>query len=230
MSGRLSYDDDITIAQAAQIITYLYTGAALSSPVGPPPVEGSGTGDLASERRRLGLTPRDALVSADAQTNPEKIVAFALYVERQGSKDTFTLEDIKPLFRQARESVPGNLSRDLDSAIRSGWVAAASEKGEYYVTDVAVDVLGSGVRAVARLSRRLRVDCARRRSQRRRRLRISRSRPLSRVTSTTTRSRPRQISTFGQSMLRNCGVSIRCRTPRSSGLPTNWVWSCRPVT
>jgi hypothetical protein len=90
------------------------------------------------------LTPRDALDTAGAKTNPEKIVAFALYVEQQGGKDTFTIEDIRPLFRQARESAPGNLSRDLDTAIRSNWIAAAEDKGEYYVTEAAAGVLESG--------------------------------------------------------------------------------------
>lgn len=143
MTGRLSYDDEITVAQAAQIITYLNSGEVLISPVGPP-AGGSGTVGSSTGSRRSGLTPRDALAVAGANTNPEKIVAFALYVEQQGGKETFTLEDIKPLFRQARESTPGNLSRDLDAAIRSGWVAASSDKGEYYVTESAARVLDSG--------------------------------------------------------------------------------------
>lgn len=145
MSGsRLSYSGDITVVQAAQIVSYLHTGIALASPVSPPPAVAGFDGPAESERRRTGLTPRNALEAAGAKTNPEKIVAFALYVEQQGSKDTFTIEDIKPLFRQARESVPGNLSRDLDAAIRSSWIAAAEDKGEYYVTEVAAGVLDSG--------------------------------------------------------------------------------------
>lgn len=145
MSGnKLSYNDDITVAQAAQIISYLHSGIALTSPVSPSPAAAVYDGPAEPERRRNGLTPRDALEAAGAKTNPEKIVAFALYVEQQGGKDTFTIEDIKPLFRQARESVPRNLSRDLDTAIRSNWIAAAEDKGEYYVTEVASGALDSG--------------------------------------------------------------------------------------
>jgi hypothetical protein len=145
MSGsKLSYSDDITVAQAAQIISYLHGGIGLTSLASPPQAVAGSDGPAVSERRRTGLTPRDALEAAGAKTNPEKIVAFALYVEQQGGKETFTIEDIKPLFRQARESVPANLSRDLDAAVRSSWVAAAEDKGEYFVTEVAAGVLDSG--------------------------------------------------------------------------------------
>lgn len=144
MTGKLSYDDDITVGQAAQIIAYLHSGMTPTSPAGSTEGVGGAIGVAAPEGRRVGLSPRDALVSSGAKTNPEKIVAFALYVERQGDKDTFTVDDIKPLFRQARESTPQNLSRDLDAAIRSNWIAASTEKGEYYVTDLAASVLKSG--------------------------------------------------------------------------------------
>jgi hypothetical protein len=144
MSGnKLSYNDDITVAQAAQIISYLHSGIALTSLVSPSP-SAAGSDLSAAPERRPALTPRAALEAAGAKTNSEKIVAFALYVEQQGGKETFTIEDIKPLFRQARESAPGNLSRDLDATIRSNWVGTADVKGEYFVTDVAAGVLDSG--------------------------------------------------------------------------------------
>jgi hypothetical protein len=143
MTGKLSYSGDITVVQAAQIIAYLHSGASPTAPGGPIAGDGEVIG-VGSERRRVASSPRDVLVSSKAKTNPEKIVAFALYVERQGGKDTFKVDDIKPLFRQAREPAPGNFSRDLDAAIRLNWVAASSEKGEYYVTDVVANVLESG--------------------------------------------------------------------------------------
>jgi hypothetical protein len=149
MTGKLSYEDDITVVQAAQIISYLHSGVV---PIGVTPASSSGApeyvgvvnGLATPDPRRSGLSPRDALESAGAKTNPEKIVAFALYVERQGSKDTFTTDDIKPLFRQAREPAPKNLSRDLDAAVRLNWIAQANERGEFYVTEVAADALESG--------------------------------------------------------------------------------------
>ncbi len=152
MTGKLSYDDDITVVQAAQIISYLYSGAAAVAPPGaapplPPFTTGKGdqpNGSAAPEPKRGGLSLRDALTSSGAKTNPEKIVAFALHVGQQGDKDTFTIEDIKPLFRQARETTPRNLSRDLDVAIRANWIASSDEKSEYYVTELASDVLQAG--------------------------------------------------------------------------------------
>lgn len=144
MTGKLRYDDDISVAQAAQIIAFLQSGIITTSPAGPLARAGEIVGLASSERRRVTSSPRDALESSGAKTNPEKIVAFALYVEQQGDKDTFTVEDIKPLFRQARESTPQNLSRDLDAAIRLNWIAPSAVKGEYYVKDVAGNVLESG--------------------------------------------------------------------------------------
>jgi hypothetical protein len=145
MTGKLSYDDDITVAQAAQIIAFLHSGMAPSSPAGAS----HALGVAVPERRQVTSSPRDALELSGAKTNPEKIVAFALYVEQQGGKDTFTVEDIKPLFRQARESTPGNFSRDLDAAIRLNWIAPSTEKGEYYVKDVVANVLESGFDGVS---------------------------------------------------------------------------------
>jgi hypothetical protein len=90
------------------------------------------------------MSPKEALEASGAKTNPEKIVAFALLVYQQSGKEAFTLEDVKPLFRQAREATPGNLARDLATAIRSGLVAEAETNGEYYVVDKALDVFESG--------------------------------------------------------------------------------------
>jgi len=148
MAGKLSYEDDISVGQAAQIIAFLHSAPGATAPAGSPARIGQVI-DLGSpERRRVTSSPRDALETSGAKTNPEKIVAFALYVEQQGDKDTFTVEDIKPLFRQARESTPQNLSRDLDAAIRLNWIAPATEKGEFYVKDVVANVLDSGFGSV----------------------------------------------------------------------------------
>jgi hypothetical protein len=90
------------------------------------------------------MSPKGALEASGAKINSEKIVAFAALVNRQSGKDNFTLDDVRPLFKQARETTPGNLTRDLSAAIQTGWVAEADNKGEYYLTGKVADILDDG--------------------------------------------------------------------------------------
>lgn len=141
ITGKVSFEDDITLSQAAQIIAFIDSSSAAGTVI---PLRPASTRLVSPTPITSISNPREALESSGAKTNPEKIVAFALYVGKEGAKDTFTIEDIKPLFRRARESTPRNLSRDLDAAIRSNWVAEADTKGEFYVTDTATSVLDTG--------------------------------------------------------------------------------------
>jgi hypothetical protein len=145
ISGKVSYTDIITIAQAAQIIAYLNSDAVSMI----EPVRGSVLpGSISSSVQTTVSNPRQALDRSGAKTNPERIVAFALYAMQQSGKEAFTLDEVKPLFRQARERTPGNMSRDLDVAIKAGWVAESDTKGDFYVTGRAHGVLDSGFEAI----------------------------------------------------------------------------------
>jgi hypothetical protein len=145
ISGKLSYEENITLSQAAQIIAFVDSSSSVAD-----------TSSLSPSQTRLASpapivttsNPREALEASGAKTNPEKIVAFALYVAQEGEKETFTLEDVKPLFRRAREATPRNISRDLDTAIRSGWIAESEIKGEFYVTDKASRVIENSFDAI----------------------------------------------------------------------------------
>lgn len=146
ISGKLAYSDTITVAQATRIITFIVEGAAGDTDLGL----GSQDDKKHQQRRDAGsmANPREALDKSQAKTNPERIVALALYVTQDGAKGTFTLEDVKPLFRRARASVPGNISRDMDVAIRAGWVHESETSGEFYVTSKAENVLDTGFEAL----------------------------------------------------------------------------------
>jgi hypothetical protein len=142
ISGRLTFEDQITLGQAAQIVAFLDAPTDGTSPAGlgatrPTRPGGSGGGGGT-------LSPRDALESSGAKTNPEKLVAFGLAVLQEGTKDTFTVEDVKPLFRRARETTPKNMPRDIDAAIKAGWITESEAKGEFYVTEKAAGVLEAG--------------------------------------------------------------------------------------
>lgn len=165
LSGKLSYSGEVTFAQAVQILGLVSSGAAgpgsNASFVGPSSV----ASDVRSPERQQAMSPKEVLEATGAKTNPEKIVAFAALVSRTSGKETFTLEDVKPLFRQARESTPGNLTRDLSEAIKSGLVAEAEDRGEYYIVGKAADVLDTGfdgLRPVKQSKSRTRSSSARR--------------------------------------------------------------------
>jgi hypothetical protein len=140
ISGRLTFEHEITLGQAAQIIAFLDDPASAVS-ASPTPLT-TNSGSLGARSRSSG--PRDALESSGAKTNPEKIVALAHHVLQDGAKDTFTAEDIRAAFRRARESVPGNMSRDMDTAMKAGWIAESDTKGEFYVLDRASRVIEDG--------------------------------------------------------------------------------------
>ena len=141
ISGKLSYADDITLNQAAQIIAFIDSSSSMGTVI-PAADTRLAPVSIASGGGR-SANAREILDSSGAKTNPEKIVAFASLVLDDG-KDTFTLEDVKPLFRRAREATPKNITRDLDAAVRAGWVTDADEKGEYYLTKKALEVVESG--------------------------------------------------------------------------------------
>jgi hypothetical protein len=145
LTGKLSYSVDITLARAVQVLALLTSDA--SAPSGAAPLGaalGGPAGDTRSPLPQAVLTPKQALEASGAKINSEKIVAFAALVHRQSGRDTFTLDDVRPLFKQAREAAPGNLNRDLSAAIANGWVAEAEDSGEYYVTGKVSDVLETG--------------------------------------------------------------------------------------
>ncbi len=135
--GKVSYEDTISVAQAAQIITFL------NVPEEDDPVLGSVREVTRNERntatansRKSGNavgSAREALDLSGARTNPEKIVALGEYVLQDGG-ETFKVEDIKTQFRRARETAPANFSRDLSTAVQAGWIAQG-DGDEYYITN-----------------------------------------------------------------------------------------------
>jgi hypothetical protein len=125
--GKLSYSDEVTINQAAQVIAFLNPGDGEPVKLGTPLHEPDEAAPVNNDKNVS--SPREALEVSGAQKNPEKIVALAAYVLRDGG-ETFKLDDVKAQFRRARETPPANFSRDLGIAIASGWVIEDSD-GEY---------------------------------------------------------------------------------------------------
>lgn len=136
IKGKVGYEDQITVAQAARIITFLNSegdaaplapdlDAGADAPPAGPATRKPASGGIGSAREALDLS--------GAKKNAEKIVALGQYVLQDGG-ETFKVEDVKAQFRRARETPPANFSRDLLTAMKEGWVAQG-DGDEYYITN-----------------------------------------------------------------------------------------------
>ncbi|TCC52135.1 hypothetical protein E0H73_40065 [Kribbella pittospori] len=149
LTGKISYSDDITVMQAAQIVALIEDAGGTYQPVVPRGggglLGGGDRGHLTEgpTLNRGGQSPRDALDSSGAKTNPERIVALAVHLHATDGADTVLPDDIKGLFKRTREATPKNFSRDLGEAVRVGWLDGNDADG-YYVTRKAQDVLEEG--------------------------------------------------------------------------------------
>lgn len=135
ITGKVGYEDQITVAQAARIITFLNADEDAAT-IDPEP--GSATADALADSPAKGAekpvgSAREALDLSGPKTNPEKIVALGQYVLQDGG-ETFKVEDVKAQFRRARETAPANFSRDLTVAVQAGWIAQG-DGDEYYITN-----------------------------------------------------------------------------------------------
>ena len=127
-----SFEREISEELASQVLTVVMRGSQ-SVPAG----------SLLSRELEPDLTPgggrrqsvREYIDGVEAKRNVDKILAIASFLETVRGEETFSVDQVKREFRNARERVPGNFSRDFSWAVRNGWIAADDEApGEYYVT------------------------------------------------------------------------------------------------
>lgn len=77
--------------------------------------------------------------------NPDKILALAGYLRQIQSKESFSPNEIKSLFRDAGEILPANFTRDFRWAQNAGWIAPDQhKKGTFFVTNTGTKVLKDG--------------------------------------------------------------------------------------
>lgn len=104
--------------------------------IGDPFVVAEGTGEPESSqsRDRPRRTPAEFLGETKAKTNAEKIAAFAWYQEEHGESGV-KREQLEGLFRQAGQTVPGNLARDIRNAEEKRLIGEdPSDPDLFYVT------------------------------------------------------------------------------------------------
>ncbi|MEJ7764675.1 MAG: hypothetical protein WKF86_04195 [Acidimicrobiales bacterium] len=144
IKGKVSYEDEITVAQVARIIAFLNADegdASLGPDLGAGLGDASRTDTTKKTRNAVG-SAREALDLSGAKTNPEKIVALGQYVLQDGG-ETFKVEDVKAQFRRARETAPSNFSRDLAVAVKEGWIAQG-DGDEYSATNKVQGIFDGG--------------------------------------------------------------------------------------
>lgn len=85
---------------------------------------------------------REFIDSVEAKRAPDKITAFAAFLRAHRGMEHFGRPDLVQCYEEAAERVPKNLSRDIQWALRSGWIAPKSgQKDTYFLTN-------SGTKAV----------------------------------------------------------------------------------
>lgn len=142
LTGEVSFKQNVTKSQAGQIIAFLGAQHQTESIYSHHTTTATLNQTTALSQRFE--TPRAAIEETAAKTNPEKIVALAAYVLQEGSRDTFSIEDIKPLFKRAGEITPKNFGRDLIGATKAGYIDESGQRGEYYITKKAINVIENG--------------------------------------------------------------------------------------
>ncbi len=81
----------------------------------------------------------------NARSNFEKILSFAGYIKDIQERDVFYGNEIKSLFRDAREILPSNFTRDFNTVISNGWIHKDTENPDgYYITQTGLKALESG--------------------------------------------------------------------------------------
>jgi len=138
----LSFQGKTDVFKAGQVIAFLHAPSGRSGPISPSSASLTTSPVLTSRGMISGKSPREFIVESGAKTNPQKILALAKYWMDLGggTKETFSLSDIRPLFSKAGEPLPGNLSRDAQAAVRLSYIHDQGDE-EYIITNTGLQAL-----------------------------------------------------------------------------------------
>lgn len=129
----LSFNAQTDFFKAGQIIAFLNSPQSSQA--------GNSSSSITTAQRFLPdssprKSPREAILSAGASTNAQKIAVLAQYILQDGAKRTFNSAEIKPLFARAGEPTPKNFSRDMQDAVRACYIFESLEQsGEYELSE-----------------------------------------------------------------------------------------------
>lgn len=127
----LNFDGGITLFQATQIMAFI------ARPIDPDkadtPIELLSDPIQTGERKQITNTsrfesPREAINTLQAKTNPQKVVALALYLGASSENGMVVeFDSILTEFAKAGEPTPKNISRDVKDAVTAGYVYPESK-------------------------------------------------------------------------------------------------------
>ena len=95
---------------------------------------------LGDERISLG----EFVQKHESTTYPEKILTIAVYLKELKGRETFSPEDIRPLFRTIGDIPPANFGRDFRVTLGNSWIAPDDRNSNiFYVTSIGLAALKS---------------------------------------------------------------------------------------
>lgn len=104
-------------------------------PTALSPVSSAGqAGEGPESIGRISLAEFVNMLSIKPKSNAEWITVFAYYMKHYEGKERFSASEVRDYFRAIGLKIPGNLSRDIRSAVRKGYIASDAGSNYYYIT------------------------------------------------------------------------------------------------
>lgn len=74
------------------------------------------------------ISPKEFLMTKNAKSDPQKVVALAYFLEQVEGMATFSVADLENVFRASKEKVPSNINDSVNKNIAKGFLMDAAEK------------------------------------------------------------------------------------------------------
>jgi len=140
----LNYSTDADVVQAAKIIGFLNMDESLQASVSGGYVSTSNDNFIETPKK-LQKSPREAIIESGAKTNVQKILVLGNFIMGIDSSETFAQNELKSIFVKAGEPAPKNLSRDVEAAVRQGYIFESPDiTGQFIITNTGMKALDQG--------------------------------------------------------------------------------------
>jgi len=141
LTGRgFSLDREISEDLANRIAMIVLSGGQSEQ----PPAGGrggAGSGGAGSTTAVGGKSIREYLNATAATQITQQMAAIGHYViEGESGKKIFSMAELKKGFENAKQPFPKNPNRDINKAIKLGWIAL-KDKDSYYVTATGIQAI-----------------------------------------------------------------------------------------
>lgn len=125
----LNFDGEVSLFQATQIMAFIARPPEQESNESPLELLSSEAKTEAPKSNvRRYESPRDAIDSLQAKTNPQKIVALSLYLGATSANGVIIeYSQVLAEFTNAGEKTPKNISRDVNDAVSAGYLYPTSK-------------------------------------------------------------------------------------------------------